>query len=283
MHRRVAITIMALSFGGCFILTSPPSSAQSAPQQEQKKAQGQSRGAGSAGVPSGGGGSAIAPRGGARAVTPSASRAITPHTVRTVTPSATRTISPRAVRTVTPSATRTVTPHTVRTVTPKATRAVTPHTVRTVTPKAPRTVTPRAVRTVTPKATRTVTPRVVAPRVAPTVTLPSGGNARVVTAGRLRGVPVRGAGRAMISGHNFSVWRSGYRVRHGSAWRTFIALSALSAIAVGSRNYYPYAYIAASEPYCEGLTEDGCRLMWQEVETLEGEVVNQCVAYCPWQ
>jgi hypothetical protein len=256
MYSKVAIAITALSLGGCFILTSPPSSAQPGPQQEQKKAQGQSHGGGSEVAPSGGGGRISAPSGRAR----------------TVTPSATRTVTPRAVRTVTPKATRTVTPRVVRTVTPKATRTVTPRVVRTVTPKATRTVTPRTI--------RTVTPRVVSPRVAPTLTLPSGG---VVTAGRLRGVPARGAGRATISGHNFSVWRSGYRVRHGSAWRTFIALSALSAIAVGSRNYYPYAYISASEPYCEGLTEDGCRLMWQEVETLEGEVVNQCVAYCPWQ
>jgi len=99
----------------------------------------------------------------------------------------------------------------------------------------------------------------------------------------LRGMPVRGAGRATIRGHNFSVWRSGYRVRHGGGWRTFIALSALSAIAVGSSSYYPYAYISAPQPYCEGLTEDGCQLMWQEVETIEGDVVSQCVAYCPWQ
>ena len=32
-----------------------------------------------------------------------------------------------------------------------------------------------------------------------------------------------------------------------------------------------------------GITEDGCELMWQEVETIEGDVINQCVAYCPWQ
>jgi hypothetical protein len=79
------------------------------------------------------------------------------------------------------------------------------------------------------------------------------------------------------------VWRSGYRVRYGSAWRTFIALSALSAIAIGYDNYYPYAYISAPQPYCESMTEDGCQLMWQELQTLEGDIINQCVAYCPWQ
>ena len=96
-------------------------------------------------------------------------------------------------------------------------------------------------------------------------------------------MPARGAGRTVIRGHNYSAWRSGYRIRHGSGWWTFAALSTLGAIAIGSNEYYPYAYISAPEPYCEGLTEDGCELMWQEVETIEGDVVNQCVAYCPWQ
>jgi hypothetical protein len=96
-------------------------------------------------------------------------------------------------------------------------------------------------------------------------------------------VPARGAGRTVIRGHNYSAWRSGYRIRHGSGWWTFAALSTLGAIAIGSSEYYPYAYISAPKPYCEGRTEDGCELMWQEVETIEGDVVNQCLAYCPWQ
>ncbi len=123
--------------------------------------------------------------------------------------------------------------------------------------------------------------KVVSPAAAPRVVTPSG--TRTVTASRLRGVPVRGAGSAVIRGQNYSAWRSGYRVRHGDGWWTFVALSALGAIAIGSNQYYPYAYISAPQPYCEGLTEDGCELMWQEVQTIEGDVVNQCVAYCPWQ
>ena len=165
---------------------------------------------------------------------------------------------------------------------------------------APRTVTqPRATsRTVTqpkstsravrqPKATsKVVAPTAggrkgVSPAAAPRVVTPSG--TRTVTAARLRGVPARGAGRAVIHGQNYSAWRSGYRVRYGNGWRTFVALNALGAIAIGSSQYYPYAYISAPRRYCVGLTEDGCELMWQEVETIEGDVINQCVAYCPWQ
>jgi hypothetical protein len=123
--------------------------------------------------------------------------------------------------------------------------------------------------------------KVVSPAAAPRVVTPHG--TRAVTGSRLRGVPARGAGRTVIRGQNYSVWRSGYRVRHGSGWWTFVALSTLGAIAIESNEFYPYAYISAPQDYCEGLTEDGCELMWQDVKTIEGDLVPQCVAYCPWQ
>jgi hypothetical protein len=146
-------------------------------------------------------------------------------------------------------------------------RKATSHAVKQ--PKTtPKTVAPAAGRKA---ASPAVAKRVVTPRV------------KTVTASRLRGAPVRGAGRTVIRGQNYSVWRSGYRVRHGGGWRTFVALSVLGAIAIGSSDYYPYAYISAPEPYCEGLTEDGCQLLWQDVQTIEGDVIPQCVAYCPWQ
>lgn len=112
---------------------------------------------------------------------------------------------------------------------------------------------------------------------------PSGPHAHTVTAGRLRGMPSHGAGHTHIGGHNYSVWRSGYRVRYGGGWRTFVAVSAITALAIGASTYYPYAYIEAPQPYCDGLTPDGCQLVWQEVPTVEGGAVAQCVAFCPWQ
>jgi hypothetical protein len=125
-----------------------------------------------------------------------------------------------------------------------------------------------------PAARRTV-------RSAPPAFTPRGNN--TVTAARLRGLPPRSVGRAFIRGQNFSAWRGPYRVSRGGGFRTFVALSALGIIAIEGRNYYPYAYISAPGPYCEGLTEDGCELVFQEVETLEGDELDQCVAYCPWQ
>ena len=93
---------------------------------------------------------------------------------------------------------------------------------------------------------------------------------------------IRDASRARIAGRNYSIWRDSYRVRRGSQWRTFVGLSALGALMFGSAYYYPYAYIDAPAPYCEGLTEDGCQLRWRAVPTLEGRTEFVCVAYCPW-
>jgi len=121
------------------------------------------------------------------------------------------------------------------------------------------------------------------PKTAHRTFTPRGNNSRVVSAAKIRGAPAHGAFRTSIRGRNYSVWRSGYRVRRGSGWRTFVALGALGTIAIGSADYYPYAYIDAPEDYCDGLTEDGCQLVWDDVETMEGDAVGQCVAYCPWQ
>ena len=110
-----------------------------------------------------------------------------------------------------------------------------------------------------------------------------GGRRSVSQSGRRLSVSIRGANRASIGGRNYSVWRGRHRVRHGNRWRTFVGLGTLGAILIGSASYYPYAYIDAPAPFCEGLTEDGCQLQWQEVPTLEGPPVFQCVAYCPWQ
>ncbi len=107
---------------------------------------------------------------------------------------------------------------------------------------------------------------------------------KVVTAKRLRGLPLGGGGRIFVRGQNYSTWRgANYRIHYHDHWVTFVPLTALAVLAVGPRHYYPYAYIAAPRLYCEGFTEDGCLLDWREVETLQGDIIAQCVAYCPWQ
>jgi hypothetical protein len=121
------------------------------------------------------------------------------------------------------------------------------------------------------------------PKSAHRVFKPSGKNSNVVIAAKIRSAPARGAFRTNIRGRNYSVWRSGYRARYHGGFRTFVALSALGALTIGAYEYYPYAYIDAPQDYCDGQTEDGCQMVYDDVETEEGDIVPQCVAYCPWQ
>jgi hypothetical protein len=117
----------------------------------------------------------------------------------------------------------------------------------------------------------------------PKVFTPHGKNAGIVITSKIRGAPASGAFHTSIRGRNYSLWRSGYRARYGGGWRTFVALGALGVITIGAAEYYPYAYIDAPADYCDGMTEDGCQMVYDEVQTEEGDVVPQCVAYCPWQ
>jgi hypothetical protein len=112
---------------------------------------------------------------------------------------------------------------------------------------------------------------------------PRGTNATVVTMSRVRSVPAMGVSRVSIGGQDYSMWRHSYRTRYHDRWYTCVALSALPAILIASNEFYPFAYIDAPESYCDGLSEDGCQLVWQDVETEEGGVIPQCVAYCSWQ
>ena len=98
-----------------------------------------------------------------------------------------------------------------------------------------------------------------------------------------RALAIRGANNTAIDGRNFSVRRGSYRAYRGGYWRTFVGVGTLGAILYGGYRYFPYAYIDAPPEFCDGETEDGCQLQWQEVQTLEGPLDFQCVAYCPWQ
>jgi len=185
-----------------------------------------------------------------------------------------RTVAPKTVAPKTVAPPRTTT----RTVTPKQLG-----TQKTVTPK--RTVTPKVV---TPKVTtpKVTTPKVVTPKTTtPKTTLPKTAVPKTVGPTRLglRATGPSSTGKATIRGRNYTVWRSTHRVRHDGRWATLAAISTLGIFVFGGANYYPYAYISATGPYCEGVTEDGCVLEWTEVPTLEGPRLYQCVAYCPWQ
>jgi len=112
---------------------------------------------------------------------------------------------------------------------------------------------------------------------------PPGVNAGVVTMSRLGGLLPIGVGTAPIRGRNYAVWRRGYHAHYHGRLYSSVAVGALPAIWIGGNEFYPFAYIDAPESYCDGLSEDGCQLVWQAVGTDQGEVIPQCVAYCRWQ
>lgn len=94
---------------------------------------------------------------------------------------------------------------------------------------------------------------------------------------------LKGANQAFLNGKNYSVFHNNYRRRYNGRFYTFVALGLLAPLAIGAATYYPYAYLDVPADYCEGLTEDGCEMVYREVETVEGDLVPQCAAYCPWQ
>jgi hypothetical protein len=155
---------------------------------------------------------------------------------------------------------------------------------RVVTPK--QTTTPKVVTTpkiTTPKVT---TPKVVTPKTTtPKTTIPNTAASKTTSPTRLglRTIGASSTGKATIRGQNYTVWRGTHRVRHNGRWATLAAITTLGIIAVGGADYYPYAYISATGPYCEGITDEGCVLRWEQVQALEGPWVYECVAYCPWQ
>lgn len=143
---------------------------------------------------------------------------------------------------------------------------------------APRVVGPRvAPRVVGPR----VAPRVVGPRVAPRVVGPRVGP-RVVgprvgprIGARIGGPIVLGGRRVgLIRGRRHVFWR-GHR-------RSLVPLAAIAGLTIGAIAYSAYAYVPVEARYCSGFTEDGCELRWTEVPTDEGDLVPQCVAYCPF-
>ena len=93
---------------------------------------------------------------------------------------------------------------------------------------------------------------------------------------------LKGANQAFVSGRNYSVYHNNYRIRRNGRFYTFVALGALAPLAIAGATYYPYAYLDVPEDYCTGLTEDGCEMVYREVETVEGGEFEQCTAYCPW-
>jgi hypothetical protein len=94
-------------------------------------------------------------------------------------------------------------------------------------------------------------------------------------------VRVRAGGPVRIGGRRVVVYRQGWRPYWRGRYWNVVPIVALGAFTVGAIAYAPYAYLPVAEPVCSGYTEDGCVLRWTEVPTEQGDLVPQCVTYCP--
>jgi hypothetical protein len=94
-------------------------------------------------------------------------------------------------------------------------------------------------------------------------------------------VRVRAGGPVRIGGRRVVVYRQGWRPYWRGRYWNVVPIVALGAFTVGAIAYAPYAYLPVAEPVCTGYTEDGCVLRWTEVPTEQGDLVPQCVTYCP--
>jgi hypothetical protein len=76
--------------------------------------------------------------------------------------------------------------------------------------------------------------------------------------------------------------RGPHRFFRNGRYIPFIAIGGLTAIAIGSRQYRPYAFVdGPSADICQGPTDDGlCELRMTEVPLEDGTTAMQCVSYC---
>jgi hypothetical protein len=78
------------------------------------------------------------------------------------------------------------------------------------------------------------------------------------------------------------IWKSGpKKIWVGGKWKVFVPFTAIGAVTVGGAYYWADAYVNVGQPYCTGVTADGCRLNWQLVKFDDGGGAYQCVQYCP--
>jgi hypothetical protein len=77
------------------------------------------------------------------------------------------------------------------------------------------------------------------------------------------------------------LWKQKHGLWWGGKWKYFVPFTALGVVLVGGSYFYPDAYVGFAQPYCTGLTPDGCRLNWQQVNFEDGGADWQCVQFCP--
>lgn len=91
----------------------------------------------------------------------------------------------------------------------------------------------------------------------------------------------KGQNFTLINKKNFTIFRGPRGIWWNGRLRTLVALGVLGGIYVGGTYFLADGYVPIGYPVCRGLTEEGCSLVWRDVPTEDGDVIAQCVQFCP--
>jgi hypothetical protein len=83
-----------------------------------------------------------------------------------------------------------------------------------------------------------------------------------------------------IKGRRYSLIRGPRFFFRNGLLRQLALITAIPALLVAGEEYAPYGYVALPRPVCEGVTDDGCRLSWENVPVDGGPDELQCVQFC---
>ena len=70
-------------------------------------------------------------------------------------------------------------------------------------------------------------------------------------------------------GRRVGINRDRRRIFVNNGWRTLVPLMGLGAIVIGAETFYADGYVPVAENSCTGFAEDGTRLRWMAVPTVE--------------
>ena len=86
---------------------------------------------------------------------------------------------------------------------------------------------------------------------------------------------------ARINNQNITIFRGRRDIFWRGRIRTLVALAVLGGITIGGTYFIADGYVPLAAPICRGITAEGCSLVWRDVATEDGDVIAQCVQFCP--
>ena len=85
----------------------------------------------------------------------------------------------------------------------------------------------------------------------------------------------------LINKRNFTIFRGPRGIWWNGRVQNLVALTALGSLTIGTTYYLADGYVPIALPLCRGITQEGCALVWRDVPTDDGDMIAQCVQFCP--